>query len=315
MSARPPVDRPIGLAIVGATGSGKTELAIALARRLDGEIIGVDSRQAYRGMEVGTAAPSSAERAAVPHHGIGFLDPGQRYSAGEFARLARGWVAEITARGRVPILAGGTGFFLHALVNPVFEEPPMDTARRAELRRWLATVPAERARSWSERLDPDWSAGRDVLDRQRAARSIEVALLSGHPLSWWLERAEPAAEPLSLLAFGMTLPPELHRARIRERIERQFEEGWLEEVAALRAAGVPADAPALNAVGFREVAACLDGDMVREEAIDAIASQSWAYARRQRTWFRHQLPGLRWLDATEAIEHLSELVETEWRRR
>lgn len=311
MSAGPPV----GLAIVGATATGKTGLAIAVARRLNGEIIGVDSRQAYRGMEVGTAAPDAAELTAVPHHGIGFLEAVQPYSAGDFARRAREWMREIAGKGRVPILAGGTGFFLHALTHPVFAEPPMDSARRAELRRWLGSLPIETARGWSERLDPEWSGSLAVLDRQRAARAIEVALLSGRPLSWWQERAGPAAEPVSLMAFGMALPPELHRERIRGRIERQFETGWPAEVRALRAAGVPHDAAAMNAVGYREVAAFLDGDTGREEAIEAIASQSWGYARRQRTWFRHQLPGLRWLDATEPIEHLAELVEREWRRR
>ncbi|MEJ2311535.1 MAG: tRNA (adenosine(37)-N6)-dimethylallyltransferase MiaA [Gemmatimonadales bacterium] len=311
MSERPPV----GLAIVGATATGKTGLAIDVARRLNGEIIGVDSRQAYSGMEVGTAAPAAAELAAVPHHGIGFLDPVQAYSAGDFARRAREWMREIIGKGRLPVLAGGTGFFLHALTHPVFEEPPMDPARRVELRRWLASVPAETARKWSEKLDPEWSRRIAVLDRQRAARAVEVALLSGHRLSWWQERAEPAAEPVSLMAFGMALAPELHRERIRGRIERQFETGWPAEVEALRAAGVPPDAPAMNAVGYREVAAFLDGDIGREEAIEEIARQSWGYARRQRTWFRNQLPGVRWLDATEPIEHLAELVEREWRGR
>ncbi len=306
---------PVGLAIVGATATGKTGLAVAVARRLNGEIIGVDSRQAYRGMEVGTAAPDAAELEAVPHHGIGFLDAVQPYSAGDFARRAGGWIREITGKGRVPILAGGTGFFLHALTHPVFAEPPMDPSRRAELRGWLGSLAVEKARGWSERLDPVWSGKLAVLDRQRAERAIEVALLSGRPLSWWQERAEPAVEPVSLMAFGMALPPAIHRARIRGRIERQFETGWPAEVEALRAAGVPADAPAMNAVGYREVAAFLDGDTGREQVIEAIASQSWGYARRQRTWFRHQVPDLRWLDATEPIEHLAELVEREWRRR
>jgi tRNA dimethylallyltransferase len=187
---------------------------------------------------------------------------------------------EIAGKGRVPILSGGTGFFLHALMHPVFAEPPMDPARRAELRSWLGSLPVETVRDWSARLDPEWSGNLAVLDRQRAARAIEVALLSGRQLSWWQERAEPAAEPVSLLAFGMALPPELHRERIRARIERQFEMGWPAEVEALRAAGVPPGAPAMNAVGYREVAAVLDGDADREEAIEAIASQSWGYARR-----------------------------------
>ena len=304
---------PAGLAIVGATATGKSALAIAVARLLDGEIIGVDSRQAYRGMRVGTAAPSAADLEAAPHHGVGFLDPRESYSAGEFARRAREWLRQIAGRGRVPVLAGGTGFFLRALVEPVFAEPPLEPALRSGLRCWLASMSAEEARAWSRRLDPEGSGRLAVVDRQRATRFIEVALLSGRPLSWWQARAGPAAEPTALLIFALSLPPELHRERIRARTESQFEEGWPAEVEALRDAGVPPEAPALNAVGYREIAAYLDGEADREETIDAIVRHSWGYARRQRTWFRHQLPGLRWLDATRPVEHLAELVAMEWR--
>ena len=306
---------PAGLAIVGATATGKTDLAVAVARRLDGEIIGVDSRQAYHGMAVGTAAPREDQLSAVPHHGIGFLDPREAYSAESFARRARAWIDAIAGRGRVPILVGGTGFFLRALLQPVFTEPVLDPQRRLQLRRWLARQSASEVRRWARRLDPEWSVRVAVVDRQRAGRAIELAVLSGRSLSWWHKRAEPAAEPVVLRVFALFLPPEVHRARIRARVKRQLDEGWPEELHALRAAGVPEEAPALNAVGYREVAALVAGRLARAEAIEAIVRRSWAYARRQRTWFRHQLPGLTWLDATEPIEHLAALVEREWSER
>ena len=307
-------EAPIGVAIVGATATGKSELAIRVARRLDGEIIGVDSRQAYRGMAVGTAVPEAAQLEAVRHHGIAFLDPTEEYGAGRFARLARGWIREIRARERVPVLSGGTGFFLGALVRPVFEEPAMDPERRRALRGWLETLPLEELRRWAACLDPEWSGDHEVVDRQRASRALELALLSGNKLSWWQGRSGPEAEPVSLLLFGLELPPEIHRERIRRRIESQLAGGWMEEVKALRAAALPESAPALNAVGYREVGALIDGDLERDRAVEQIARHTWQYARRQRTWFRHQLSGLRWLDGTEPIDHLADLVEREWRR-
>jgi tRNA dimethylallyltransferase len=304
---------PAGVAIVGATATGKTALAIAVARSLEGEIIGVDSRQAYRGMSVGTAAPHPTELGSVAHHGVEILDPTEEYGAGTFARWA--WMEEIRSRGRLPILCGGTGFFLRALLQPVFAEPDLDPGCRQALRSWLDEHSAEDLRRWAGLLDPEWTRGRDIVDRQRAARAIELALLTGHRLSWWQDRRGPDVKPLALLSFGLRLPPEEHRERIRRRAHEQLAAGWPEEVEALRAAGVPADAPALDAVGYREVADLLDGKLSREDAAEAIARQTWQYARRQRTWFRHQLSDLHWLDATESREHLAGLVEREWRRR
>ncbi len=297
---------------MGATATGKSELALALALRLGGEIIGLDSRQAYRGLAVGTAAPEFGQLYSVPHHGIGFLDPRESYSAGHFARLARRWIRQIRDRGRVPILAGGTGFFLRALLDPVFEEPPLDEESRRRLREWLVDQPAELVGRWARRLDPERVASLQVLDRQRAGRAIELALLSGRGLSWWYRHGEREVRPVPMLVYSLGLPREVHRERIRRRVERLLDGGWLEEVRGLREAGVPPDAPALGAVGYREIAALLAGELERDAAVAEIARRTWGYARRQRTWFRHQLPGLRWLDATLPIDELAERVAREW---
>lgn len=313
--SRPGEDGPDALAVVGPTATGKSELAVRLAERLGGEVISLDSRQAYRGMEVGTAAPDREQRRRVPHHGVAFLDPDERYGAGRFARLARGWIAEIRGRGGVPILAGGTGLFLRALTDPVFEEPPMDEDRRAALEAWLEERPDDELRRWTRRMDPELADGLDGLDPQRCARTLELALLSGRPLSWWHRHGEPEAPPVDALTAVLEMERAPLRERIRRRIERQLDAGWPEEVERLRASGFSPGDPPFTAVGYAEVAALLDGEIGREETVDRIAASTWQYARRQRTWFRHQVPedALR-LDAGRPADELVGRIEAAWRR-
>ena len=181
--------RPTVLLILGPTATGKTALALEVARLLDGEIISADSRQAYRGLEVGTAAPTPSERTSVPHHGVAFLEPGERYGAGRFARLCRQWVSEIESRGRVPIVAGGTGFFVRTLLQPVFREPDLDAERRSVLESLVSELPLEEVRRWARRLDPAMGVRLPAVDRQRAGRTRAVAysgrehaVVSGHDL-------------------------------------------------------------------------------------------------------------------------------------
>lgn len=298
------------VAIVGPTASGKTALAVEVARRLDGEVISVDSRQAYRGLEVGTAAPRPGERKGIPHHGVAFLDPEERYSAGRFARLARRWIAEIRARDRVPVLAGGTGFFLDALLDPVFREPDIDPLRHRRLRRWLRDRSTADVRRWAARLDPPLFERLSTVDRQRAARTLELALLAGRPVTWWQDHGAPEASPLRAACYLLVLPGEEHRERIRRRAERLLDQGWREEAARLLEEGKEGT-PAATAVGYPEVFALIRGEVDREEALEKIERATWRYARRQRTWFRHRLPAdAVALDATEATGQLARrLVE------
>lgn len=309
-------DGPEALAIVGPTATGKTGLAAEVARRLDGEIVSVDSRQAYRGMEVGTAAPPEELRAEIPHHGVAFLSPGERYGAGRFARLARRWMAGIRGRGRVPILAGGTGFFLKALTAPVFEEPPMDGERRRALREWTDERPDDQLLRWARRLDPALAERMDPLDPQRASRTLELSLLSGRPLSWWHDHGEPEAPPLRARIYALELETRLHRERIGRRTRRMLSAGWPEEARELREAGHGEGSPAMDALGYRDVVRLLEGELDRGEAVERIARDTWQYARRQRTWFRHQVPEedtVR-LDAAEPVEQLAGRVVSDWRR-
>jgi tRNA dimethylallyltransferase len=278
------------LAVVGPTASGKTALSIPLARVLGAEIISMDSRQVYRGMDVGTDKVRKEERAWVPHHGLDLVDPDRHYSAGRFGRDARGWIREIRGRGRLPLLVGGTGFFLKALVDPVFREPAMDPARRERLRRWLDTRPRSELARWVRRLDPERAELAEAGGPQRLSRALEVALLTGRSLSWWHRHAPPDADPIPVRVVLLELPrDELYR-RIDRRAEAMFQRGLLEEVEGLLAAGFEPSHPGMTGTGYREAAGVIRGELTLDEAVDRVQRVTRGYARRQLTWFRHQLP-------------------------
>jgi tRNA dimethylallyltransferase len=297
--------RPI--AIVGPTASGKTALAIEVARRLGGEIISMDSRQVYRGMDVGTAKPTAEQRAGVPHHGIDLVDPDERFSAGEFGRRAREWIGEIEARRRVAVIVGGTGFFLRSLTHPIFSEPPMEGARREALREWLSRLDGDALHAWLEHLDPE--AGERLREwggRQRLMRTLEVPLLTGRTLAWWHRESPPEAESVALAVFVLNAPRDrLYRA-IDERVTAMADGGLLAEVEGLMRRGYDERAPGMNATGYAELIPVVRGEARLEEALDQVRKHTRAYARRQLTWFRHQLPaGAVWLDATRPVAELA----------
>lgn len=281
---------PRFLALVGATTSGKTELSEALARHLDVEIVSVDSRQVYRGMDIGTDKVSADARRRIPHHGLDLIDPDERYSAGRFARDARRWIGEIEARGRVPLLVGGTGFFLKALTEPIFQEPALDEGRLVRLRGWLGDQTRERLEAWVRLLDPERADLAIEGGPQRMTRSLEVPLLTGRPLSWWHVEAPMEAEPVPGVVVLLRVPREELDTRIAERVERMLERGLVSEVRGLLAEGYGADAPGMSATGYREIIDHLSGEVSLEEAAEAIRVSTRRYARRQITWFRHQLP-------------------------
>ncbi len=306
---------PRVLVILGPTATGKTDLALEVARRLDGEIISADSRQAYRGLEVGTVAPSPAERAQAPHHGVAFLEPGERYGAGRFARLCRQWVTEIESRGRIPIVAGGTGFFVRAVTRPVFREPELDEGCRSLLAAWLSGLPSAEIRRWVRRLDPPLDDRLAVVDPQRAGRTLELVFLTGRSLTWWQSHAEPEGEPVPARTWVLQLDPDLHRARIERRVQSMLDSGWIEEVRALAASGHGPGSPAMTSVGYLDTWRLAAGEISREEAVTAIVRDTWQYARRQRTWFRHQLDDdVTRVDANVDLSELAHTIATDWTR-
>ncbi len=307
---------PCFLALVGPTASGKTALGLAVAEALSGEVVSMDSRQVYRGMDVGTDKVSLADRGRVPHHGLDLLDPDERYSAGQFARDARGWIRDIWARGRVPVLVGGTGFFLRALMEPIFAEPHIDPARLDRLRAFLAAQPLERLGSWVRRLDPERSDLAAAGGPHRLGRYLEVALLTGRPLSWWHRHAESEAPGLPGVVVALAVPREELDRRIDARIARMAQRGLLDEVGRLVEAGYGPEDPGMTGTGYREIAAHLRGEVDLPVALEAMALRTRQYARRQLTWFRHQLPrDAVNLDAQAPFDTQVDRVLTIWRRR
>jgi tRNA dimethylallyltransferase len=273
--------KPLVPVIVGPTAVGKTAVALELRSHWPITVISADSRQVYRRLDIGTAKPTLAEQKLVRHIGIDVIEPGERYSAGRYASDAAGWMTELPPDER-PVVVGGTGFYVRALADGLFHEPPMDTHRRELLRNWVGQ--RDGLGRWAARLDPAFAGG----GRQRAARAIEMALLTGRSLSWWQQeaKAKGVMRPWYVL---LTLPRPILHARIEERTRWMLKSGFVEEVEAVLSSGVASDAPGLDAVGYREVVQYLMGDLPERELASKIVLSTRRYAKRQETWFRHQL--------------------------
>jgi tRNA dimethylallyltransferase len=299
--------------LVGPTGVGKTAVALALAAHWSGlEIVSADSRQVYRGLDIATAAPTRRERERVPHHLVGIVAPGSRYSAGQFALDASAALADIRARGGQPLVAGGTGLYVKALTDGLFKEPPLDRPRRDALAAFTASLDLPSLVRWAERLDPTFPGGGG---RQRATRAIEIALLTGHPLGWWQQvaRTEAAIRPWTV---RLTVPRAVLHQRIRARAEEMLRRGLIEEVAAALADGAPLEGPGMDAIGVREAVDVLQGRLERHALVEAVALATRQYAKRQETWFRHQATGdVLVFDATRPPERIAEAIAAAARER
>lgn len=268
--------------ITGPTAAGKSSLALALAVRHGAALVSADSRQIYTGFDIGTAKPTRAERAAVPHYGIDIVEPTQRYSAAAWGESASAWIAESLSRDRVPLVVGGTGFYLRALFAPLFEEPPLDQAARAQLQDYLATLSTAELRRWCDALDPV----RAALGRTQLLRAIEVAILTGTRLS---ELHARSARPARWRARYLVVDPgAVLGGWIEQRVDAMIARGWEEEVRGL-IEHVPADAPAWNAAGYEAMRDVALGHSTATQAREQVVIETRRYAKRQRTWFRHQL--------------------------
>jgi tRNA dimethylallyltransferase len=269
--------------ICGPTAAGKSAVAMWLAGREPTTIISADSRQVYRGFDIGTAKPSADERAHVPHLGIDVCQPTERFSAAAWAEQASAWIEAARQEGREPLIVGGTGLYLRALFEGLFDEPPLDASSRRELERALATFDIHELRRWTIALDP----GRSHLGRTQLLRAIEIALLTGRRMSE-LHRAR--AKPARWRARYLLVDPGPSLAeRIAARLDEMFDNGWPREVERLMTT-VPATAPAWNATGYDTLRRMELGELSTSAARDAVLVQTRQYAKRQRTWFRHQLP-------------------------
>jgi tRNA dimethylallyltransferase len=297
--------------LVGPTAIGKTAVALALAAHLPVEVISADSRQIYRRLDVGTAKPTRRDRQRVPHHGLDLVEPGERYSAGRFAREAVRWIEAVRERGRLPVVVGGTGLYVRALAEGLFVEPPLDPERRLALEHWITGLSAMELGRWAGRLDRGFAGG----GRQRATRTVEIALLTGQSLSAWhaVARGEGSVVPWYV---RLTAPRHILHQRIQARAEDMVRRGLIEEVAAVLSEGHVPASPGLDGVGIREAVEYLHGRRTRETVAEAIATSSRQYAKRQETWFRHQLKGpVLTLDATRPAEELAAEIAIEWAGR
>ncbi len=269
--------------ICGPTAAGKSALAMHLAEQAPITIISADSRQLYEGFDIGTAKPTREERARVPHVGIDVAAPTERWSAWRWAVMARAAIREARAAGRFPVVVGGTGFYIRALVTPLASVPTLDAARLAALSGWLDALPHEELRRWCEALDPE----RAALGPVQWRRAIEVALLTGTPLSTWHRRDPGDAEPLPVRYLVVDPGPSLAH-RIEARVQAMLEHGWVQEVEGLLAR-IPAAAPAWQSTGYDAIRAHVEGRITRADAAARVLVDTRQYAKRQRTWFRHQL--------------------------
>lgn len=293
MSSSDQLQNPI-IAVVGPTASGKSSLAIELALRLGGEIINCDSVQVYRGIEIATAKVPFAERRGVPHHLLDYVAPEINYTAGEWARDAAGMIEEIEARGRMALLAGGTGFYLRALRQPFFPSPPTDQGLRCRLTEIRERRGFQHLYRMLRRVDAQAAAHLYERDWPRLQRALEVRFQTGRPISGQKHaRMEPPASAARIRVVAL-LPPraELYR-RINERAEAHFAAGLVDEVQGLLEKGVPASSNALGAHGYRRVVEYLSGERSLESAIEQTKLDVRHYAKRQLTWFRRE-HGVEW---------------------
>jgi tRNA dimethylallyltransferase len=283
------------IVVVGPTASGKTALGAALAERLGGEVVSADAFAVYRGLDIGTAKPDLALRSLVRHHLLDVADPRERYSAGMFVRDADAAIADIRGRGRVPVVVGGTHFYVRALLHGLFPEPPKDPRLRQQLEvDWKADPAAVRARLCE--IDPESAARIPAADRQRTLRALEVGLLAGRPMTAiWREHPRHGPRHAFLMLGLNPQKADLH-ARIALRVERMFAAGLVREVQRLLAAGVPTQAHALKAIGYRESCGVLEGTLTSAQAAEKATAATRHLAKRQMTWLRGEsdvewLPG------------------------
>jgi tRNA dimethylallyltransferase len=291
------ISAPPLMVIAGATATGKTGLALELAGALrndgiDAEIISADSRQVYRGLDIGTAKVSPEDRQRIPHHGLDLVNPDEPFSVAEFAAHARRALADIGKRGGLAILVGGTGLYLRAVAHGLdTDELPHDTAIRARVEAELTRGGLPAAAGRLAILAPTIAAHTDLRNPRRVARALEIAELRGDA-----PPPQPRGYPGPVVWLGLTMDATTHRAWIAGRARAQFDAGLVEEARALRERYDPG-LPAFSAIGYREAWSVLDGTMTRHEAIAEDARRNIAFAKRQRTWFRTE-PDIRWLDPT-----------------
>lgn len=282
------------IALVGPTAVGKTDLALWLGERLEVEVVSADSRQVYRGMDIGTAKPEPQERQALPHHLIDILDPDQVLSVAEYQQLAYRAIAEVRGRDRLPLLVGGSGQYVRAVLEG-WQIPtvPPDPDLRAALQREAEALGAEAFHSRLREVDPQAAGAIDRRNVRRVIRALEVYYKTGRPISELQTKRPP---PYRILKVGLTLPRPLLYQRIDRRVERMMERGLVAEVEGLLRRGYGAELPAMSGLGYRQVASYLRGEVGLEQAVEQIKWETHRFARQQYVWFRPEDRAIRWFE-------------------
>ena len=289
------------VAVVGPTATGKSALGIALAQSFNGEVVACDSTAVYRGFDIGTDKVPPGQQGGIPHHMVDVADPTEAYSAARYAREAAAAVRDITARGRLPILVGGTGLYYRALVRGFFPGPARDVALRARLDRIARKRGPECLHRWLQKVDPASAIRIQSRDQKRLVRALEVYYLTGRPLTDHFGDTESPLPEYRVSAFALQISPEATAERVARRVDDQFRRGLLDEVRGLLQAGVPATAHPFTGLVYRQALEHLRG--VRDEAATRalIVRENRRYSRRQLIWFRKE-PNLQWIYAAGELE-------------
>ena len=284
------------IAVLGPTATGKSALGLALAERFNGEIINCDSTAVYRGFDIGTDKLPMAERRGIPHHLIDIADPTDDYTAAQFARDAAAVVRDVHARGKVPILVGGTGFYYRALTRGLFPGPGKDAALRARLEALAQKGGVERLHRLVGRVDPESALRIQPRDLKRLVRALEVYFQTGRPLTAHFQATVSLLDAaVEVVPIGLRMPAAWLAGRLAARVDAQFDAGLLDEIRSLLAAGVPAEARPFGGLVYRQAMAHLQGVRGEAETRALIAQENRRYARRQLIWFRKE-PNLVWFD-------------------
>jgi tRNA dimethylallyltransferase len=284
------------IAILGPTATGKSALGISLAERFDGEIVSCDSTAVYRGFDIGTDKVPTAQRGGIPHHMIDVADPIEEYSAARYAREAAQVIRQITGRGHVPIIVGGTGFYYRALTRGFFPGPSRDTALRARLERIARRRSPERLHALLGRVDAESAARIHPRDLKRIVRALEVYFLTGQPLTAHFRATASPLPDYEVDALALRIPSDETAARVAARVDAQFAHGLLDEIRALLASGVPETAHPFTGLVYRQALEHLKGVRDERATRELIVRENRRYARRQLIWFRKE-PNLRWIHA------------------
>jgi len=301
------------LVIVGPTAVGKTELTLRLAEELNGEIISADSMQVYRGMDIGTAKPSLAERERIPHHLIDVVEPGETFSAADYQRLSRQAVGDITSRGRLPIFSGGTGLYVKAAIDEYnFIEVENNYTVRDSLKRQVREAGLAALYKRLQSVDPRVAQRLHFNDERRIVRALEVYETTGQTLSFWEQQKDVNSSVFDAIFIGLNRPREELYARVNLRVEQMINEGLVQEVQSLVDRGL--SFVAKQALGYKELLPYLEGRLTLEEAKELIKQQTRRYAKRQLTWFRAD-SRVRWVDASDmerAQQEILPILAKQW---